>query len=291
MTPVPEACVKTVESRRERCYIPRVSRIRILVQYDGSEFCGWQRQKGVRTVQRELEDAIERFTGSPTVVRGAGRTDAGVHAHCQVAAFDTAASIPPRGWVYGLTSLLPHDVSVLEARVVSGDYDPRRMSGGKRYRYLLLLRAIRDPLLRNRAWCLHDRLDVAKLRGAASVLVGTHDFAAYRASDCERKSTVRTLFRVNVVESYGSRSDVVAIEVEGTAFLKNMVRVITGTLVDVARGRLPSERPAELLTSGDRTRAGVTAPAHGLYLDEVFVRPEFRLPDDSLRVPPVRDAG
>lgn len=265
--------------------------IRLIVRYDGTGLAGWQRQRGVRTVQEELERAAGAMAGAPVRVHWAGRTDAGVHALAQIASFRTDATIPPKGWVFGLTSQLPPQIAVREAREVPDGYDPRRASGGKRYRYVVLNAPTRDPLLRDRAWHVFDRLDLGAMREGAAHLHGRHDFRAFRAADCERVSTVRHLFRVELIERFAGNRELLALEVEGTAFLKNMVRIITGTLIDVGRGRLaPSAIPA-LLAEGDRTRAGITAPPHGLYLDEVFVRPECRLPDDSLALrPPYAEA-
>lgn len=260
--------------------------LRLIVRYDGTGLSGWQRQRGVRTVQAELESAAASMAGEPVRIHGAGRTDAGVHALAQVAAFHTNAIIPPKGWMLGLTSRLPEQIAVREAREVPDGYDPRRVSAGKRYRYLILAERIRDPLLRTRAWHVHDKLDFDAMTRAAAHLVGRHDFRAFRAADCERQSTIRHLFRVELLRGYGGCEALIAVEVEGTAFLKNMVRIIVGTLVDVGRGRLAESAIPVLLASGDRTRAGITAPPHGLYLDEVFVRPEFRLPNDSLRLRP-----
>jgi tRNA pseudouridine38-40 synthase len=265
--------------------------LRLIVRYDGTALSGWQRQRGVRTVQEELERAAGAMARAPVRVHGAGRTDAGVHALAQVAAFHTDARIPPKGWLLGLTSLLPEDIALREAREVPDGYDPRRASGGKRYRYLVLNTRMRDPLLRHRAWHVYDALDVGAMERAAAHLVGRHDFRAFRAADCERVSTVRHLFRVALLRGYAGNPELLALEVEGTAFLKNMVRIIVGTLVDVGRGRLPEAIVPELLACGDRTRGGITAPPQGLYLDEVFVRPEYRLPDDSLALrPPYADA-
>jgi tRNA pseudouridine38-40 synthase len=260
--------------------------IRLIVRYEGTGLSGWQRQRGVRTVQEELERAASQMAKEPVRVHGAGRTDAGVHALAQVAAFHTNANIPSKGWLLGLTSLLPPEIAVREAREAPDGYDPRRASGGKRYRYLLLNDRIRDPLLRDRAWHVFDPLDLPRLRSTAQHFVGEHDFRAFRAADCERINTVRHLFRVELIERYAGRDGLLAIEVEGTAFLKNMVRIITGTLVDVARGRLAPELVPRLLADGRRAESGITAPPQGLYLDEVFVKPEHRLADDSLRLRP-----
>jgi tRNA pseudouridine38-40 synthase len=268
-----------------------MSTIRLLVRYDGANLSGWQRQRGARTVQEELERSAMEIARRPVRVHGAGRTDAGVHALAQVAAFETEAVIPMRGWRLGMNSKLPPEISVLEAREVPAGFDPRRASAGKRYRYLISNTPSRDPLLRDRAWHLYDPLDLEAMRACAGELVGGHDFRGFRAADCERTSTFRHLFRVAIVQGFAGVPSLVAVEVEGTAFLKNMVRILVGTLVDIARGRRSPSVIAEVLASGDRTRAGITAPAHGLYLDEVFIRPEFRLPDDTLNLrPPYAEA-
>ncbi|MFO0625239.1 MAG: tRNA pseudouridine(38-40) synthase TruA [Polyangiales bacterium] len=260
--------------------------VRLVVRYDGASFSGWQRQRGVPTVQEALEDAASAMSVARVTVRGAGRTDAGVHALAQVASFETPAEIPAHGWRLGLNARLPPTVAVWDARTVREGFDPRRASAGKRYRYVLHAHPDRDPLLHRRAWHLYGPLDLDLMRAEAAALVGTHDFRAFRAADCERLTTVRALWRVDVRRGFGARDDLVAVEVEGTAFLKNMVRVIVGTLVDVGRGRLPAGTVRARLADGDRTRGGITAPPDGLYLDEVFLRPEWREVDDVLRPRP-----
>ncbi len=260
--------------------------IRLVLRYDGTHFSGWQRQRGVRTVQETVEEAAGALVGEEVVVRAAGRTDAGVHALGQVAMVRVHRTIPDRGWRLGLTARLPPDVSVRDARTVDDAFDPRRASAGKRYRYLLHLCPVRDPLLHNRAWHLHGRVDLDLLRREAADLLGTHDFRAFRAADCERETTVRTLFRVEVLDGYRGEPGLVALEVEGTAFLKNMVRILVGTLVDVARGRLPPGTVRARLDDLDRTRGGITAPPQGLYLDEVWLHPAWLLDGDVLTVRP-----
>jgi tRNA pseudouridine38-40 synthase len=260
--------------------------IRLIVRYDGAALSGWQRQRNARTVQEELERAAAALSGETVRVHGAGRTDAGVHANAQVASFETNAIIPMKGWRLGMNSKLPPEIAVMEAREVPTGFDPRRASAGKRYRYLINSHPSRDPLLRDRAWHVYDPLDLDAFDRAAAKLVGSHDFRGFRAADCERTNTFRHIFRVGLVRGYAAQRTLLAVEVEGTAFLKNMVRIITGTLVDVARGRLRESIIDEVLQSGDRTRAGITAPPQGLYLDEVWIRPEYRLADDSLSLGP-----
>lgn len=260
--------------------------VRLVVRYDGAHFSGWQRQRGVPTVQEALEDAASALSVSRVIIRGAGRTDAGVHAHGQLAAFRTPKEIAPHGWRLGINGRLPPSVAVWDARIVRDDFEPRRASAGKRYRYLIHAHPDRDPMLHRRAWFLYGPLDVDAMRAEAEYFAGTHDFRAFRAADCERKTTVRTVWSVTVQRGFAGRNDIVCIEVVGTAFLKNMVRVMVGTLVDVGRGRRPPGTVRDRLADGDRSRSGITAPPDGLYLDEVFVRPEWLEENDVLSLGP-----
>lgn len=186
----------------------------------------------------------------------AGRTDAGVHALGQVVAFDAPRTLPLTAYLRGLSALLPEDVSVVGATEVAQGFDPRRDALGKRYRYLLSNRPLRSPLRRRTHWQLFAPLDMRAMEEAARPLLGTHDFSAFRAANCEAKTTLRTLRELRL----GASGDVVQFELEGRAFLKHMVRNIVGTLVEVGRGRQSAAWVAEVLASRDRTRAGPTAP-------------------------------
>ncbi len=243
-------------------------RVRLVVEYDGSDFAGWQVQPGRRTVQGTLEAAIARLVKSERriVVAGAGRTDAGVHAEGMVCAFDPPRVLPLTAFVHGLNALLPEDLAVRSAELAPPDFDPRRDARGKTYRYRLWNHPVRSPLRARRCWHVRGPLDLAAMREAAAHLRGTHDFSAFRAQGCEAKTTVRTL---RAVEVRGSGPEL-EIEVEGTAFLRFMVRSIAGTLVDVGQGRIDPARIPEILASGDRAQAGRTAPAHGLTLVAVY---------------------
>ncbi len=201
-------------------------------------------------------------------LRGASRTDAGVHAEGQLAAFDAQRAIPSRGWVLGLNRHLPEDVAVRRARTTPAGFSPRFAARAKRYRYRVLVDFVRDPAWRARAWRV-PLLDLDALAREAEAARGTHDFAAFRSAGDERPTTERTLFGVDVEREADPR--VVAVVVEGTAFLYNMVRILVGTMVDVARGRLEAGAVKRALTSGDRGQAGTTAPAHGLVLECVDV--------------------
>lgn len=250
---------------------PALYGVRLVIAYDGTDFCGYQLQPNQRTVQGDLEQAAQQLAGHPVRVRGAGRTDSGVHALGQVVAFDSARLIRDRGWLLGLNQHLADDLRVQSACPCEPGYDPRFDSLGKTYSYLLQLGEAKNPLLRNRAWQLGARkLDLSLMRQAAAMLVGTHDYRAFRASGDERPNTVRTLWAIDVLDSVANDETLVAIEVRGTAFMKNMVRIIAGTLVDVGSGRIPLARIARLLgPEADRERAGQTAPAQGLTMVHV----------------------
>jgi tRNA pseudouridine38-40 synthase len=203
-------------------------------------------------------------------------------------AFDTGAAIPPRGWVLAITRHLPDQIAVRRAGIVAPGFSPRFASKGKRYRYLILREPVRDPFLDGRAWrapSFGDAEAVARAAREAALAVGTHDFAAFRSSADERTNTVRTLRSVTVSEDPGDRR-VLRVDVEGDAFLHNMVRILVGTLADVARGRLAEGAIARALASRDRRDAGITAPGEGLYLEQVL------LDDEGADVwPPIDDGA
>jgi tRNA pseudouridine38-40 synthase len=239
--------------------------LRLVIEYDGTDFSGWQRQLGQRTVQACLEEALLAMTGESVRVTGAGRTDAGVHAEGQVASVKVRAGIPAGGFLRGLNTHLPPDMVVRELSDVEPSFDARRSARGKTYRYLIWNHLVRSPLRGREAWHFRAPLDAHAMREAALAFVGEHDFSAFRASDCERKSTVR-LMRSFHVDRQGA---LITCEVDGTAFLKNMVRIMIGTLVAAGQGELDGPGVRRLLAGGDRTKSGVTAPAHGLTLVRV----------------------
>jgi len=240
--------------------------LRLIIEYDGTDFAGWQRQAGQRTVQQCLEDAFAVMTGGPVGVRGAGRTDAGVHADGQVASVEVASRIPALGFMRGLNSNLPRDIAVLDVTDMPTGFNARWGARGKIYRYLIWNHPVRSPRRARDSWHLFAPLDVHAMRRAADILRGEHDFRAFRAADCERRTTVRVLRRFDV----GREGGLITCEVEGTAFLKNMVRILVGTLVAVGHAKMTEAAIHELLVNGDRTRAGMTAPACGLTLAKVI---------------------
>jgi tRNA pseudouridine38-40 synthase len=240
--------------------------IRLIVEYDGRELCGWQRQANGPTVQSHLEDALAQILTTPTPVAGASRTDAGVHARGQVASFRTTRAIPVHGIRRGLNSLLPDAIAVRDAAEVGDDFHPRFSATGKHYRYLVWASPERTPRWRHRAWHRAERLEVEEMAVAARVMCGEHDFAGFRAAGCSAKTTRRTISGIDLTFP---EPDLLAIDVRGNAFLRNMVRIMVGTLVEVGQGRRTPTQVAEILETGVREHAGVTAPAHGLELMEV----------------------
>jgi tRNA pseudouridine38-40 synthase len=244
--------------------------IRLVLEYDGSGYVGWQRQLSGPSIQAELEQALHRLTGEEVTTRAAGRTDAGVHAAGQVVSVRLGSCLSPERLMGGLNAYLPAAIAVRAADEVPEDFDARHSASGKLYRYQIWNARARSPLRARTHWHVRHPLDGAAMAEAAAVLVGRHDFRAFRAADCGRRTTVRLMRRVAVLRP---EPEVLHVEVEATAFLKHMVRIIVGTLVQVGRGRLTAADVAALLQSGDRTRSGPTAPAHGLILCRVDYGP------------------
>lgn len=242
-------------------------RLKLTIEYDGTDFVGWQIQPNGRSVQEVLEGALRELLGAPHPIAAAGRTDSGVHAQGQVVSFATDRELPLKAYVRGLNGLLPADLAVTSAQVVSDDFDPRRWSMGKRYLYRILNRPTRAPLSRRTHWQVYAPLDVAAMQAAARHLVGKHDFSAFRASNCEAAHALREVRSLAVT---GAAGDEISFAVNGTAFLKHMVRNLAGTLVEVGKGKQPADWTREVLVSRDRNQAGPTAPPHGLTLLEVL---------------------
>ena len=240
--------------------------LKLTLEYDGTDYVGWQIQPNGPSIQAALEAALAQLLGEPVRVTGAGRTDAGVHAAAQVASLRTGKGLPLKAFVAGTNGLLPKDIAVTDAQEMREGFDARRSARGKIYRYRIANRPCRSPLERRFAWEVFRPLDVSAMRAAAAPLLGRHDFSAFRASDCEAKGAVRELRRLEVARDGAA----VIVEAEATAFLKHMVRNIVGTLAEVGLGRRAADAIPELLASGDRTRAGATAPPQGLCLIKVF---------------------
>ena len=253
-------------------------RIALGLEYDGSDFVGWQIQLAGRSVEGVLAAAVGQVAGEPVNVHGSGRTDAGVHALQQVAHFDTTARRTPRQWLLGVNSNLPPDVAVRWVREVPADFDARRSALSRRYRYTILQQAARPALARQRVWWLREPLDCAAMTAASVAWLGEHDFSAFRAAGCQAKTATRRLMAVRVARQPRGDGHLVTCEFTANAFLQHMVRNLVGTLAAIGRRELLAADAAAILASRDRTQAGVTAPPAGLVLVEVLYPPNFGLP-------------
>jgi tRNA pseudouridine38-40 synthase len=243
------------------------------VEYDGTDFHGWQYQGDVRSVQECLEAALSKVADHPVVVHCAGRTDTGVHATGQVVHFETRAQRTSRSWVLGTNVNLPGDVSVSWAREMPEDFHARFSAIGRHYRYSILNRGTRSALWRERATWIHQPLDEKTMQSAAGHLLGTHDFTSYRALACQAKHPVRTIHRLDVAR----KGELITLEVHADAFLHHMVRNIAGVLIAIGKGEQQASWSREILQLKDRTRGGVTAPPQGLCLSRVDYPDRYRL--------------
>jgi tRNA pseudouridine38-40 synthase len=243
-------------------------RMMLEVAYDGGPYAGFVKQANAHTVAAELERAISRLDPVASALTCASRTDSGVHARHQIISFLTQRTIPTRGWVLGLKPLLPESITVVGAGRVPTEFDPRRDPLWKRYRYRVFVSPVADPFEAGRAYWILRPLKLGLMQAAAATLVGEHDFHAFRSARDQRTSTIRRLDSV-IVETPHLDARHVDIVVSGNRFLHNMVRIIAGTLVDIGRGRRDGSCLSRALASGRREELGMTAPAHGLYLEHV----------------------
>jgi tRNA pseudouridine38-40 synthase len=242
---------------------------RLVVEYNGRDFEGWQIQAGeraARTIQGVLTEAVESVTGYSASVRGAGRTDAGVHAFGQVASVRVVTAMSAAALAQALNGRLPQDIAICASDEVPGDWDALRAARHKHYRYQIWNGARRSPLRADRFYWLRDPLSLDRMREAARVFVGKHDFASMGAAGSSVKTTIRTITGLRVA---GRSGDEIRIDVEGEGFLRHMVRNLAGTLIEIGRGRWEVDRAAAILAAKDRSQAGPTAPARGLALISV----------------------
>jgi tRNA pseudouridine38-40 synthase len=252
-------------------------RVALGVEYDGSAFHGWQFQGDVRSVQELLQLALTKVADHEVTVHCAGRTDTGVHATGQVVHFETPAIRTERSWVLGSNVNLPDDISISWAKKMPESFHARFSAVGRHYRYLILNRAYRSALWRNRAVWVHHPLDDLAMHRAGQGLVGTHDFSSYRALGCQAKHPVRTIHKLTV----SREGDMVCIDIHANAFLHHMVRNIAGVLLAIGKGDRLDAWAKEVLALRDRKLGGVTAPPQGLCLTKVDYPPEFGL-DEGL---------
>lgn len=239
-------------------------RIRLTVAYDGTNYNGWQYQPNGTTIEEVLNEALSNLTGEKVRVAGASRTDAGVHALCNHAVFDTGMRMPASKFAYALNQRLPEDIRIRRSEEVCAGWHPRSAKSIKTYEYRILNEEFPNPLERLYAHFTYLSLDEEKMRQAAAFLVGEHDFKSFCSLHAQVETTVRTITELTV-KRQGSR---IVIRVSGTGFLYNMVRIIAGTLMEIGAGKYPPGRMREILEACDRSAAGPTAPARGLTLTE-----------------------
>jgi tRNA pseudouridine38-40 synthase len=242
------------------------SKYKITIEYLGTGFCGWQRQEEALSVQQVIEEAIYKFSGETALLTAAGRTDAGVHAYGQVASFDLTTPHEPFKIIDSINFFCrPHKIGIIECELVDFDFDARFSAKKRHYVYKILNRTGVNIINSGQKWWIKDHLDIDSMKKAASYLIGKHDFSAFRASQCQSKSAIKTLEKIEIIKN----NDNLEIYVSAISFLHNMVRNIVGNLVHVGRGQWPPEKIKEILESKDRVQGAPTAPAEGLYFLKV----------------------
>jgi len=240
--------------------------VKLTIQYDGTNYCGWQKQNNGISVQEEIENAIHRLTGERVDLIGSGRTDKGVHALGQVANFTTNSTIPPDRYKYALNSILPQDISIISSELVPDSFHSQYDAKGKIYKYTIYNREVRNPIYNRYAYHVPVKLNLNSMRKGAECFLGSHDFKAFMASGSSAKSTIRNIRSI----SLDKKDDFIFLTIEGNGFLYNMVRIIVGTLVEVGLGKKQWQSIPHIIESKDRKMAGHTAPAQGLCLEKVY---------------------
>jgi tRNA pseudouridine38-40 synthase len=239
-----------------------MKRIKLTVAYDGTNYSGWQIQPNAPTVEQAIDKALFSLTGENIHITGASRTDAGVHALGNVAVFDTESPIPGDKFCFALNRFMPEDVCIQSSRQVSDTFHPRHCNTVKTYEYKILNTTFPIPQMRNFAWHVSGNISLEKMQESAALLVGEHDFKSFCCVRTQAESTVRTIYSLDVIREGAC----IKIRITGNGFLYNMVRIITGTLIQVGKGQLDVSDVEQMLEAKDRTSAGQTAPPQGLTL-------------------------
>lgn len=240
--------------------------IKLLIEYDGTNYCGWQRQPDEPSVQESLEKAVLKATGESVTVIGSGRTDSKVHALEQAANFHTSSVIPVDRFKMVLNGELPRDIAVIDATEVDIEFHACDYAKSKEYKYIIYNGRTRSPIKRNYSYFINQKLNFEDMEYAIKYFIGTHDFRGFMATGSSIKGTTRTITDAHIVKD----EDMIEITIKGTGFLYNMVRIIAGTLIDVGRSKIDKNSIEEIIHSRDRINAGHTADAKGLYLSKVF---------------------
>jgi tRNA pseudouridine38-40 synthase len=250
----------------DRTKSPKMRNIKLIVEYDGGAYCGWQRQSNGLAIQQVIEECLAKMTGEEVRITGSGRTDAGVHALGQVANFHTSSRLGERSLLLGINSLLPADIVVREVCESPHSFHACFDAVSKVYLYRICNRPVRPALERNHTWFIWEPLDLAKMEEALTVFTGTHDFSSFCSTHTDSEDHVRTILAMGVERDPAGMID---ISIEADGFLRYMVRTIVGTLVDCGRGKCTRDEVSEILAAKDRRRAGLTAPPQGLILMDV----------------------
>lgn len=242
--------------------------IKLTLEYDGTNYCGWQKQPDAPSIEETLENAISKVTKEDVHVIGSGRTDSSVHAIGQVANFHTNSKIPSERFVKALNTMLPDDIAVRKSEEVGVDFHSRYCATQKEYKYIIYNSDVRSPLKKNYSYHVDYKLNRESMKEALECFIGRYDFKGFMSTGSSVKDTVRTITQVEFIED----KDMIEITIKGNGFLYNMVRIIVGTLVDIGRGRIEASAIMDIIESKDRNQAGHTAPPQGLYLSEVFYK-------------------
>lgn len=240
--------------------------IKLTIEYEGTNYSGWQIQDNANTIQEELEIAIEKIIGERVKLIGSGRTDGRVHALGQVANFKTEARMPGKRYKYALKEYLPEDITVIDSEEVSLDFHSRFDATKKTYKYIVYNGELPRSLYRNFTYYLPYKVNIEEMIKASKHLIGTHDFNCFKAANSTVNSTVRTIYSVNITK----KEELIEFNIEGNSFLRNMVRIIVGTLLYIGMGNISEEELPDIIESKKREMAGPTAPPQGLYLKKVF---------------------
>ncbi len=240
--------------------------IKITIEYDGTDYGGWQRQTNSPSIQQELEEGLLKLTGEKITVQGAGRTDSGVHAKGQVANFFTNSSIPPERFCFALNTVIPHDIRVVDSKEVPKDFHSQFCAKARHYRYSMVMDPHGIAIGRDYYYHIPVRLDIESMEKSLEFFIGTHDFKGFQAAGAMTKTTVRTIYDAKL----SRRGKYLYLDILGDGFLYNMVRIIAGTLIYIGKGKMRCNRVKDILRTGERKLAGPTAPPHGLCLEKVY---------------------
>ena len=242
--------------------------IKLLIEYDGTNYAGWQNQENAMTIQEKLEYALKEVTGEDIKLIGSGRTDAGVHALGQVANFITNATIPGDKYKYILNNVLPDDIAIINSEEVDISFHSRFSAKKKRYKYVIHTRKMPSPIYRNYSYHYKHNLDLDKMKKASEYFIGTHDFSSFKGRKSVVKSNIRTIYEIK----FERVNDFIEITFKGDSFLKYMIRIIVGTLINVGIGKTTIDEIPYIINSKNRDKAGKTAPPQGLFLEKVYYK-------------------